>query len=296
MMWLLGVPLAGPLAVVALLGAFVPYIGRALTPAADRRRSLSATGGVSCPHCALCRLVRRRLDRPRSALAESDVGAAPRPAPDPRRGRVAPRLRGRWVQRPRRHPAGARLRSDGGRRRHHGARPRTDRRACRRRRPRRPPVWSRSGSIAWVSGAGDHSSSPRSSSSWPRSRCCSRRSSCRSSWPMILAATLEPAAAALERRGLGRTTAATIVTVGTASRSSPYWSSRWPRSSARWPSSYPRRPPEPRAPAAQAVGIGSFVSAIGGGLLSTVTGAVANIVGIVVVLLLGGVPDVLFHP
>ena len=39
---------------------------------------------------------------------------------------------------------------------------------------------------------------------------------------------------------------------------------------------------------AQAVGIGSLVGAIGDGLLSAVTGAVANIVGIVLVLLLGG--------
>ncbi len=104
---------------------------------------------------------------------------------------------------------------------------------------------------------------------------------------VILAATLEPAAAALERRGLGRTMAATVVTVGTgvgiivvviltlASLVGPM---------AQLVSTATAGAENA---AAEAVGIGSFVSAIGGGLLSTVTGAVANIVGIVVVLLLG---------
>ena len=105
---------------------------------------------------------------------------------------------------------------------------------------------------------------------------------------VILAATLAPAAAALERRGLSRTTAAMGVTVGTsvaiiavvvltlASLVGPM--AELVGTAAAGAESSP----------AEAVGIGSLVGAIGDGLLSTVTGAVANIVGIVLVLLLGG--------
>jgi putative heme transporter len=105
---------------------------------------------------------------------------------------------------------------------------------------------------------------------------------------VILAATLAPAAAALERRGLSRTTAAMAVTVGTsvaiiavvvltlASLIGPI-AELASTSTAGAESS-----------GAQAVGIGSFVAAIGGGLVSTVASAAANIVGIVLVLLLGG--------
>src|SRR5688572_10171035 len=105
---------------------------------------------------------------------------------------------------------------------------------------------------------------------------------------VILAATLAPAAAALERRGLSRTTAAMGVTVGTsvailavviltlASLVGPM-AELVATSTAGAESS-----------GAQAVGIGALVAAIGNGLLSTVTGAVANIVGIVAVVLLGG--------
>ncbi len=105
---------------------------------------------------------------------------------------------------------------------------------------------------------------------------------------VILAATLAPAAAALERRGLSRTTAAMGVTVGTsvaiiavvvltlASLVGPM--AELVGTAAAGAESSP----------AQAVGIGSLVGAIGDGLLSAVTGAVANIVGVVLVLLLGG--------
>ena len=46
LMWLLGVPLAGPLAVVALLGAFVPYIGQALTMLLIATIALASVGVV----------------------------------------------------------------------------------------------------------------------------------------------------------------------------------------------------------------------------------------------------------
>ncbi len=105
---------------------------------------------------------------------------------------------------------------------------------------------------------------------------------------VILAATLAPAAAALERRGLSRTTAAMGVTVGTsvaiiavvvltlASLVGPMAELVGTAAAGA------------ESSGAQAVGIGSLVGAIGDGLLSTVTGAVANIVGVVLVLLLGG--------
>ena len=105
---------------------------------------------------------------------------------------------------------------------------------------------------------------------------------------VILAATLAPAAAALERRGLSRTTAAMGVTVGTsvaiiavvvltlASLVGPMAELVGTATAGA------------ESSGAQAVGIGSLVGAIGDGLLSAVTGAVANIVGVVLVLLLGG--------
>ena len=105
---------------------------------------------------------------------------------------------------------------------------------------------------------------------------------------VILAATLAPAAAALERRGLSRTTAAMGVTVGTsvaiiavvvvtlASLVGPMAELVGTATAGA------------ESSGAQAVGIGSLVAAIGDGLLSAVTGAVANVVGIVLVLLLGG--------
>ncbi len=104
---------------------------------------------------------------------------------------------------------------------------------------------------------------------------------------VLLAATLAPAAAALERRGLGRTAAAMVVTVGTgiviiavsiltlASLVGPI-AELVSTSTAGAESS-----------GAQAVGIGSFISAIGDGLMSTVAGAFADILGIVVVLSIG---------
>ena len=171
-MWALGVPFAGPLAVVVLIGAFVPYIGRALS------LLLIVVIALGDPRSgardSALRPLRRRLDRPRSCPREADVGTEPPTAPDPRRGRIATRLRRRWVRRPHRHLAGARLRADGGRRRHHRARPRTQQRTRAVGNVHRPQVRSPSGSIVWASGAGDRSSSPRCSSSSRRWRCCSR--------------------------------------------------------------------------------------------------------------------------
>ena len=105
---------------------------------------------------------------------------------------------------------------------------------------------------------------------------------------VILAATLEPAAAALERRGMGRTTAALVVTAGTAvviiagvvltlaSLVGPMGDVVATTNDGAQKSG------------ADAVGIGSFVAAVGSGILASVRDAVANIVGIVVILLLGG--------
>ena len=105
---------------------------------------------------------------------------------------------------------------------------------------------------------------------------------------VILAATLGPAAAALERRGVNRTMAAMAVTVGTgvtiigvllltvASLIGPMADMLATATAGAEESG------------AQAVGIGSFAAAIGGGLQSTVTQALANFVGITIVLALGG--------
>ncbi len=104
---------------------------------------------------------------------------------------------------------------------------------------------------------------------------------------VILAATLHPASAALQRRGVGRTMAAAIVTVGTgvaiiavvvvtlASLAGPI---------AELTSTATEGA---EASGAQAIGVGSFVSAINSGLIATVGAAVANAIGAVIVLLLG---------
>jgi predicted PurR-regulated permease PerM len=105
---------------------------------------------------------------------------------------------------------------------------------------------------------------------------------------VILAATLGPASSALQRRGVGSTTAAAVVTVGTsvsiiavivitlASLAGPI--SQLMATAA----------DGAEASGAQAIGIGSFVAAIGSGVIATVGAAVAGAIGIVVVLLLGG--------
>ena len=105
---------------------------------------------------------------------------------------------------------------------------------------------------------------------------------------VILAATLAPAAAALERRGVSRTMAAMAVTVGTgvtiigvlvvtvASLIGPLAELVSTATTGA------------ESSGAQTVGIGSFVAAIGGGLQATVAGALADFVGIMVVLALGG--------
>jgi predicted PurR-regulated permease PerM len=105
---------------------------------------------------------------------------------------------------------------------------------------------------------------------------------------VILAATLAPAAAALERRGVSRTMAAMAVTVGTgvtiigvlvvtvASLIGPLADLVSTATTGAERSG------------AQTVGVGSFVAAIGGGLQATVAGALADFVGIMVVLALGG--------
>ena len=105
---------------------------------------------------------------------------------------------------------------------------------------------------------------------------------------VILAATLEPAAAALQRRGLGRTTAAMVVTVGTGTGIIVVVVLTLATLVGPMADLVSTASAGAEKSGAQAVGIGSFVGAIGNGLLSTVTGAVANVVGVIVVLLLGG--------
>ena len=212
LMWLLGVPLAGPLAVVALLGAFVPYIGQALAMLLIATIALASVGVVpALLFVALFivgsiflerRLARfiagRRLDlHPILAVVGLPLGyAAGGFAASSSSCRCSPSLR--------RPPASS-----------SGPRPRTHRRACRARYLsdiRSGPGLARSpGSVELAIAH--------------RRRALHRGGPGRVAVPgghrlvvvaVILAATLEPAAAALlERRGLGRTTAATIVTVGT---------------------------------------------------------------------------------
>jgi predicted PurR-regulated permease PerM len=283
LMWLLGVPLVGPLAVVALLGAFVPYIGRALTMLLIATIALASVGVVPALLFVALFIVgsiflERRLARfiaghrldlhPILAVVGLPLGYAAGGFS----GLVvilpvlafAQTAAGVVITALGREPIAA---------------------------PVEPDTSATSGLVpVWLDRLGQWS--------W-RSLIVAALfivvAQVALLFPavimpvvmaVILAATLEPAAAALERRGLGRTTAATIVTVGTgvaiiavliltlASLVGPM-AQLVSTATAGAESS------------AQAVGIGSFVSAIGGGLLSTVTGAVANIVGIVVVLLLG---------
>jgi predicted PurR-regulated permease PerM len=105
---------------------------------------------------------------------------------------------------------------------------------------------------------------------------------------IILAATLEPAAAALQRRGLGRGTAAMVVTIGTAAVIIAVVVVTLASLAGSASQVVATAVDGAEKSGAQSLGIGSFVAAIGSGLLSTVGGAVANIVGVVVVLLLGG--------
>jgi putative heme transporter len=105
---------------------------------------------------------------------------------------------------------------------------------------------------------------------------------------VILAATLEPAAAALQRRGMGRGTAAMVVTVGTSAGIIVVVVVTLAALVGPMADLVSTATAGAEGSGAQAVGIGSFVASIGSGLLSTVTSAVANVVGIVVVLLLGG--------
>jgi predicted PurR-regulated permease PerM len=105
---------------------------------------------------------------------------------------------------------------------------------------------------------------------------------------VILAATLSPAAAALERRGLNRSVAAMTVAVGTglvillvviltlASLIGPVADMV---STAQTGA---------ENAGLQQVGVGSFVAAIGGGIVVAVSGAVGNMIAVVLVLLLGG--------
>ncbi len=105
---------------------------------------------------------------------------------------------------------------------------------------------------------------------------------------IILAATLEPAAAALERRGLGRGTAALVVTIGTSAAIIAVLVVTLAALTGPAAEVFSTATAGAEASGAQALGIGSFVSAIGDGVLATIGAAVANVVGIVVVLLLGG--------
>jgi putative heme transporter len=284
LMWLLGVPLAGPLAVVALLGAFVPYIGRALTMLLIATIALASVGVVpALLFVALFivgsiflerRLARfiagRRLDlHPILAVVGLPLGYAAGGFS----GLVvilpvlafAQTAAGVVITALGREPIAA---------------------------PVEPDTSATSGLVpVWLDRLGQWS--------W-RSLIVAALfivvAQVALLFPavimpvvmaVILAATLEPAAAALERRGLGRTTAATIVTVGTGVAIIAVLIVTLASLVGPMAQLVSTATAGAESSAAQAVGIGSFVSAIGGGLLSTVTGAVANIVGIVVVLLLG---------
>ena len=120
LMVLLGVPLAGPLAVVVLTAAFVPYVGRTIAGIVIVAVTLATRGGV--PASALLVLVCDRRDRARSCAGAPRGRTSPGTAPDPRRPRIAHRLRDGRVLRPHHHPARPGVRPDGGRRHHHGAR------------------------------------------------------------------------------------------------------------------------------------------------------------------------------
>ena len=105
---------------------------------------------------------------------------------------------------------------------------------------------------------------------------------------IILAATLGPAAVALERRGLGRGTAALVVTIGTSAAIIAVLVVTLAALTGPAAQVFSTATAGAEASGAQALGIGSFVAAIGDGVLATVAAAAANVVGVVVVLLLGG--------
>ena len=215
LMWLLGVPLAGPLAVVALLGAFVPYIGQALTMLLIATIALASVGVVPALLFVALFIVgsiflERRLARFMRGAVSTYIPSSPWsgcPSVTRRVGSAASSSSCRCSPSLRRPPASS-----------SGPRPRTHRRACRARDLcdiRSGPGWlDRLGQWSW------------------RSLIVAALflvvAQVALLFPVIvpvvmaviLAATLEPAAAALERRGLGRTTAATVVTVGTGARSS----------------------------------------------------------------------------
>jgi predicted PurR-regulated permease PerM len=105
---------------------------------------------------------------------------------------------------------------------------------------------------------------------------------------IILAATLEPAAGALERRGLGRGTAAMVVTVATSAVIVTIVVFTLAALAGPIGDVAATAVDGAETSGAQAVGVASFVGAISTGLVGTVASGVANILGIVVVLLLGG--------
>jgi putative heme transporter len=289
LMWLLGVPLAGPLAVVALLGAFVPYIGRALTILLIAAVALASVGVVpALLFVALFivgsiflerRLARfisgRRLDlHPILAVVGLPLGYA------------AGGFSGLVVILPvlafAQTAAGLLITTLG---REPIAAPPPEARVA-------PETSATSGLVpVWLDRLGQWS--------W-RSLIVAAlflvAAQVALLFPgvimpvvmaVILAATLEPAAAALERRGLGRTTAAMIVTVGTGVGIIAVLVLTLVSLVGPMAQLVSTATAGAESSAVQAVGIGSFVGAIGSGLLSTVSGAVANIVGVIVVLLLG---------
>ena len=287
LMVLLGVPLAGPLAVVVLTAAFVPYVGRTIAGIVIVAVTLATRGGV--PASALLVLYwtgATALDR---VLARLEAG---------RRLELHPILAvlglpigfamagffGLIIILPvlafAQTAAGVIITALG-----RGAS------GCSRRAghvqclggQRRPGVAGSPGSmelaLAHRGGVVDHRHPGGAPVAWgdPASR-----DGCDP-----LAATLHPASAALQRRGAGRTMAAAIVTVGTgvaiiavvvvtlASLAGPI---------AELTSTATEGA---EASGAQAIGVGSFVSAINSGLIATVGAAVANAISAVIVLLLG---------
>ncbi len=288
LMWILGVPLAGPLAVVVLLGAFVPYVGRAFTALLITTVALATRGAVPASVLlilfilgslaldrALARLTSgRRLElHPILAVVGLPLGFAaggfgglvvilPVLA-------FAQTAAGVLITALGREPMAA-LEASGT--------------ASTSATSGLVPVWlDRLGQWSWRSliVAAMFIVAAQVALLFPGVIMPVVMA-------VILAATLAPAAGALQRRGLDRGTAAMIVTVGTgvgiiaivvltlAALVGPM-AELVSTSTAGAESS-----------GAQAVGIGSFVAAIGAGLLATISGALANVIGIVVVLLLGG--------
>jgi predicted PurR-regulated permease PerM len=288
LMWLLGLPFAGPLAVVVLLGAFVPYVGRALTALLIVTVAV-ATGGA-IPAAALLVLfivgsivldrVLARLTSGRRLELHPILAVVGLPL-----GLAAGGFGGLVVILPvlafAQTATGVLITALG---REPTPTPSTSTTSTATAESGSVPVWlDRLGQWSWRSliVAALFLVVAQVALRFPGVIMPVVMA-------VILAATLEPAAAALQRRGLGRGTAAMIVTVGTSVSIIAVVVLTLASLVGPMAELVATATDGAERSGAQAVGIGSLVAAIGSGLLGTVAGAVADLVGIVVVLLLGG--------